>query len=157
MGYTHYWERDVSKSNAEQYGKLALDAKKIVEYAISKDIAIADWGGEVLNGDEWNEGRFAFNGYRAESHESFIWQAQVAEPSYMTNEGYSFDFCKTAYKPYDCVVTAILCRAKYHYGDSVKISSDGNWADWQSGRDLYEEVFGVAPTNPMTETADENY
>ena len=153
MGYTHYWERDVSKNSAEHYGKLALDAKKIVEYAISKDIAIADWGGEVLNGDEWNEGRFAFNGYRIESHESFIWQAQPKEPSYKSNyidEGWSFDFCKTAWKPYDCVVTAILCRAKHYYGDSVRIRSDGEWSDWQAGRDLYEEVFGSEPTNPMS-------
>jgi len=157
MGYTHYWERNVSVENKEQYGKLALDAKKIVEFAKAKGIKIADWEGETLDGDEWTESRFDLNGYRDESHESFIWQAIVREPSFMPNEGWSFDFCKTAHKPYDCVVTAILCRAKYHYGESVKISSDGRWADWQTGRDLYEEVFGSEPANPMSETADTNY
>lgn len=153
MGYTHYWERNVSVENKEQYGKLALDAKKIVEFAKAKGIKIADWEGQILDGNEWTESRFDLNGYRDESHETFIWQAQVAEPSFMPNEGYSFDFCKTARKPYDCVVTAILCRAKYHYGDSIKISSDGYWADWKSGRDLYEEVFGESAECPFDEVS----
>ena len=88
-----------------------------------------------------------------ESNESFIWKAIVREPSFMPNDGWSFDFCKTAWKPYDCVVTAILCRAKYHYGDSIKVSSDGYWSDWQTGRDLYEEVFGESAECPFSEVS----
>ena len=149
MGYTHYWERKVSDDTKIQYGKLALDAKKIVDYARTHGVSIGNWDGEILNGDEWSESRFDFNGYRDEAHETFVWQAVVGEPTYMNNDGYSFDFCKTAWKPYDKIVTAILCRAKYHYGNSIKISSDGSWDEWTSGRDLYEEIFGEAAECPF--------
>ena len=56
--------------------------------------------------------------------------------------------CKTAYKPYDMVVTAILIRAtqllgrEYMEGNGCKeISSDGDWDEWVSGRRLVKRVF----------------
>ena len=66
----------------------------------------------------------------------------MGEPTY-------FNFCKTAYKPYDAVVTAILIRAKVIYGDSVQIRSDGDWSEWQSGRDLHEKAFGEVADCPF--------
>jgi hypothetical protein len=60
-----------------------------------------------------------------------------------------FEFCKTAYKPYDAVVTAVLIRAKEIYGTVVEIYSDGNWDEWRAGRDLYERVFGEVAKCPF--------
>ena len=52
-------------------------------------------------------------------------------------------------KPYDAVVTAILIRAKSIYGSCVEISSDGDWSEWQAGREMYETVFGEVAECPF--------
>jgi len=44
--------------------------------------------------------------------------------------GRYFDFCKTAYKPYDLAVTAALVIAKHHLGDAILVSSDGEARHW---------------------------
>ena len=56
-----------------------------------------------------------------------------------------FDFTKTAYKPYDMVVTASLLLLKKELGEGVEITSDGELADWKSGVLLYETVFNEQP------------
>jgi hypothetical protein len=64
-----------------------------------------------------------------------------------------FNFCKTAAKPYDSVVTACLLVARDHFSSSVlSIDSDGSWAagDWQQGIDRYSKVLGRRPHNPMS-------
>ena len=50
-------------------------------------------------------------------------------------------YCKTARKPYDETVTAILIRAKVRAGSAIKISSDGDWYEWQAGRELVARVW----------------
>lgn len=50
-------------------------------------------------------------------------------------------YCKTARKPYDETVTAILIRAKVRAGSAINISSDGDWREWEDGRDLVERVW----------------
>jgi hypothetical protein len=50
------------------------------------------------------------------------------------------------------VVTAVLIRAKAHYGDGIRIHSDGSWDDWSGGRALVRMVFGdEADVNPLEE------
>jgi hypothetical protein len=91
---------------------------------------------------------FALNGVGEEAHESFRWTSEVTrEP---VDGEWVFDFTKTAYKPYDAVVTAILIRAKHIYGDAVRVESDGSWDDWTMGRNLYELTFGMAPESPFS-------
>jgi len=120
MGYTHYVRRPVKNAgSAYFYGKLALDAKAIVDYANANGIRIRDAFGE-------------------------------GEASFGEFESHYFSFCKTAMRPYDAVVTAILIRAKTIYGSCAIISSDGDWeTDWQEGRRLYEAVFGEVAPCPM--------
>ena len=69
-------------------------------------------------------------------HETFIFAKTLDE----------FNFCKTAGKPYDMVVTASLIFAKKILGDALTIKSDGNWDDWDGGRLLYESTFDEIPT-----------
>jgi hypothetical protein len=76
-----------------------------------------------------------FNGVGADSHESF----------YVSADGVDFNFCKTAQKPYDIAVTASLIHAKKVFGDKIKISSDGDWSDWDGGKLLYETVYDIQP------------
>jgi hypothetical protein len=69
-----------------------------------------------------------------------------------------FAFTKTAYRPYDLAVNAFLVIAKHHLGDKIRVSSDGEIANWVEGIELcriylgYEENYrfsegeGLVPT-----------
>jgi len=151
MGYTHYWYRQLASRDQphikESYGALALDIKRICTAVRFLGIELGDAHGEGK--PEFTESRVAFNGVGEESHESFVWVARVEQRNHDKGEPSIFDFCKTAQKPYDAVVTASLIRAKYYYGDEVDIKSDGDWSDWKAGRDLYQLAFGEVASNPM--------
>lgn len=167
MGYTHYWKRPKNNSgSAYMFGQLALDAKKIIEQAEQDGIRIRNGHGE--GEPDFNEASFSINGdamgTRTEAsgalapadlaHETFYWEGIPTIQEWRKDEPMTFDFCKTAYKPYDVVVTAILIRAKYIYGSCVEVSSDGDWESihWAYGRELYERVFGEVAECPF-ETA----
>ena len=156
MGYTHYVERPVKNAgSAYMFGKLALDAKKLCDYANANGIRIRN--GEGLGEPEFTEFNFSINGDaegfsedgRDLAHETFYWVGIPTHPKHREGEPEFFCFCKTAYKPYDAVITAILIRAKVIYGSCVSISSDGNWQDWQAGRELYERVFSEVAECPF--------
>jgi hypothetical protein len=155
MGYTHYNIRDNrNKGSAYFYGKLALDAKAIIAEAERMGITIRGYDGE--GEPEFTEAFFRFNGNAetGEDYETFAWEALPTQQEWEAKSGHGqphdiFDFCKTAHKPYDAVVTAVLIRAKVIYGKLVKVRSDGNWSDWQDGRKIYEAVFGEVAPCPM--------
>jgi hypothetical protein len=72
-------------------------------------------------------------------------------------KGLRWAFCKTARKPYDAAVGAVLIRAKAIFGNAADISSDGrfddesdDYATWAGARRLYRSVFGEEGTSPMT-------
>ncbi len=174
MGYTHYWRRPRNNSGTpEMFGRLALDTKKIINQAEYEGIRIRNgWGGEV---PDFNEAFFGINGDasavdgygRDLAHEGFVWEAVPTFKAWQQNEPESFDFCKTAYKPYDAVITAVLIRAKVIYGDCVSVSSDGDWdlnesrsnpdfntdGSWVKGRELYERVFGEVAACPFARSS----
>lgn len=145
MGYTHYFTKTAAdRDDSLRFEMFARGARTIIEYATTYDnIQIADAMGGDLGKWEISDEVVAFNGYGADSHESFHWDAK----------GSGFNFCKTAYKPYDAVVTACLIHLKDVYGDLVDIGSDGSWADWQDGARLYRNATGLTAENPMKETA----
>jgi hypothetical protein len=126
MGYTHYWVLTEEPSR-EKFVEFAEGVKQIVETAKDAGIAIAD--------EEYRDTLIVFNGVGADSHESF----------YVSADGVDFNFCKTAQKPYDIAVTASLIHAKKVFGDKIKISSDGDWSDWDGGKLLYETVYDIQP------------
>ena len=155
MGYTHYVTRPVKNAgSASFYGKLALDAKKLCDYANANGIRIRNGAGE--GEPEFTEFYFSINGDASHyvegrdlAHETLYWAGVPTHPKHREGESNYFNFCKTAMKPYDAVVTAILIRAKSIYGSCVEISSDGGWGDWQAGRDLYQQVFGEVAECPF--------
>lgn len=157
MGYTHYVTRPTNNAgSAYFFGKLALDAKKICDHANASGLRIRNGNGE--GEPEFTEFYFAINGDAShyvegvdQAHETFHWAGIPTQPDWRKGEKNYFDFCKTAMKPYDAVVTAILIRAKTIYGSCVEISSDGGWSDWKKGRELYETVFGEVAECPFSE------
>jgi hypothetical protein len=156
MGYTHYVSRPMNNAgSAYMFGKLGLDVKAICDYAQENGIALGDAFGAPNTQPVCTEGYFAFNGVSDENgdngHESFWWDAIPTQPEWRKDEPDHFSFCKTAYKPYDAVVTASLIRAKVIYGSCIRVSSDGSWDEWKAGREMYEAVFGEIAPNPMSE------
>lgn len=76
------------------------------------------------------------------SHETFkierIYQPYENENSYQSKY---FNFCKTAYKPYDIAVTACLIALKHYLKSDVLINSDGDLNDWQDGALICDKLF----------------
>jgi hypothetical protein len=118
MGYTHYFPQTRDFTDAEwDEIKAAADMLAIPGLAFGwdgrgkpeiSDIRIS------LNGD-------AKNGY---DHETFEIRKEKIE---------SFTFCKTAQKPYDMIVVAILCVCHGIAPGALDISSDGEPQDWFPG------------------------
>ncbi len=50
-------------------------------------------------------------------------------------------FCKTAYRPYDLAVTAVLIALKHHFPKS-QVRSDGEDKDWIDGKILCHNLLG---------------
>jgi hypothetical protein len=130
MGYTHHWTIK-EPIDADAFNKLQEGIKAIIETAQDAGIAIDD---------ESTDGTIAFNGVGANAHETFV--IQVGDTGY--------DFCKTAEKPYDAVVTASLILLKKELGAEVEITSDGGWHRWESGQLLYETVFDIQPESVLS-------
>ena len=72
------------------------------------------------------------------SYESFIldrvlkpekWQEPDEESRY-------FDSCKTAFRPYDWLVTATLLIIKHHFAQDVKVRTDGEDEHWHDAKML---------------------
>lgn len=131
------------------YGKLALDAQAICEYAEENGIPLANGNAEAETEPEFTESHFSLNGLDDDGHETMYWAGIPTQPEYRKDSSDYFEFCKTAAKPYDAVVTAILIRAKVIYGSCVSVRSDGDWQEWLAGRVIYEAVFGEPAPNPL--------
>ncbi len=68
------------------------------------------------------------------SHESFVFENVPTE----------FDFCKTARKPYDLVVCAVLIQARILHPRGVTLSTDGVAEDWLPALEFHNRVVGSA-------------
>ena len=159
MGYTQYWYRKESLSNGwknfindvqELYTNLPLVSywgeKK---FRTNQKLEISGWNGE---GDPiFNEDEVKFNGRGALAHETFkLSRILLTTETYsFDKDGYYFDFCKTARKPYDIFVTAVLLLAKKHFNKNIKISSDGDWDDWEEGKRILKSVLNYEFKNPI--------
>lgn len=121
MGYTHHW------NNVNLTDELVEDAVAIVH---STDVELTDDDGY---GDPAivSFAELKFNGIDEDGHETFWLRADA--------DG---DFCKTAEKPYDIVVSAVLTAVILQ--DAGYVASDGTMQDegWQAGMKFYEQATG---------------
>ena len=78
------------------------------------------------------------------AHETFSLEQKMHPESWQKpdEQGRYFNFCKTAYKPYDLAVTVALVIAKHYLGDAIEVSSDGEMKDWQDAKDICEHFLG---------------
>ena len=117
MGYTNYWYQRKSFTNEEW-------SKVLDEYDYLKDIL-----GDVIV-DETKEPfsvkAIVFNGNpkNNQDHETFILHKEAqTEPDY-EGQDITFNFCKTAQKPYDVAVWHLISFAHYNTNAIWKISRD---------------------------------
>ena len=137
MGYTHYFK---SLTPTPEFSECVRD---IVDKAEELGIRVRNGWGE----DEAiiTPTKVAINGDADEhlDHETF----------YLTDIDEGFNFCKTARKPYDSAVVAVLILAIVNEQPGWRnIGSDGTWEDWVDARGgygtpvggvgLYEATFG---------------
>jgi hypothetical protein len=147
MGYTHYWNR------AEQVAltpELLADVRTVLRVVGEQGIPLCfeyDRPGEL---PAVNEELIRFNGQGEDGHETFLFEAHF-QPSYRqeVKPGKLFDFCKTARKPYDLAVCAVLIVLKHHLGDQIEVSSDGDvsgteWSpeEWEPAVKLVQQHLG---------------
>ena len=78
------------------------------------------------------------------SYEGFLVELYMERPSWEDPEpGLVSSGCKTAYRPYDVTITAALIAIKHHFGDDVRVSTDGKDANWDDGRMLVTTACGL--------------
>ena len=162
MGYTHYWRqlRDFTDTEWQELTRLT----KLIT---ADGLGVLAHHPDAINGDEYygekeddvftiDSEQIRFNGIGKDGHETFLitkkkrdlydYEKQDSiQDAYMHHKsgGGVFNFCKTAHKPYDKYVVAVLC-ALYNLSDAPpqsnrsahpmsEITSDGNTEDWTEG------------------------
>lgn len=143
MGYTHYWENKGHKDDQTNFLKVVEEAKllysKLPEHTdtaggYSKELPLKLCGGNGTGEPVISNLEIFFNGDESVGldHETFAVDAHPV----------SFDFCKTARKPYDLMVCAVLISMKKHLVN-FKYSSDGDAEDWAPAQKFYKSVIKV--------------
>lgn len=169
MGYTHYWRE--RKDDGDKAWKRLLDrARKAIKLADVKiQYDYTDWDGlerKASSPPQIDYRAIRFNGIGEDGHETFR----------LDRAGESFTFCKTAQKPYDLLVTAILTIAQEELG--LDVTSDGAMRaerydgdgfiesvsaecmatmyvrDWKAGQDLAEKTRSVAEDDAPPQQGD---
>jgi hypothetical protein len=147
MGYTHYWTRP--KTIPVMKFSLWTEDVRAILLATHDKIAICGPMGNgppVIRSDE-----VALNGTEEGdlAHDTFqVPRVFLSEPGSIVGPRRPCgDFTKTERKPYDLVVVASLIRLKLHV-PKVRLSSDGDSADWGRGVDLCTQVFGEGHETP---------
>lgn len=128
MGYTHYY--GPTKFSPKQFALVVKASAQVIEI-VTEEMKIplpfeCDQPDKAAQcGDE----TVRFNGLDENGHETFI---------LIANDRWSF--CKTAMKPYDIAVVAILCLAEHYGGAGQSVSSDGDADDWAEGLALAQRI-----------------
>lgn len=143
MGYTHYWDlKNPTSKTKQQFIDVMMDVEMIMNslpkfstsaggHYKSYPLVLRNGLGEgvpVITSQE-----IIFNGDGSEGldHETFIFS--------FVNPDDQSGFCKTARKPYDLVVCAVLISLANRV-DGFECSSDGDWEDWEDCLKFYKEV-----------------
>ena len=148
MGYTHYWYQ--KEIPAERWPLIAADARKLIDAAQKDGIKLLLEYNDPRSRPQINDEIIRFNGAGGEGHETFL-LVRDQDPG---RRGDGFAFTKTANKPYDRVVCAILARARHHAPDYIRVSSDGDERDWHDHLAWAAKVLGEPVAFPVT--ADED-
>lgn len=111
MGYTHYWKNNAIESS--DWKRIVEGVKKIANSSVA--LVEIEFGADYIK----------LNGVEGEDYEDFFLSAKPT----------GFEFCKTARRPYDEIVVAILMMVE-NIVPGFSWSSDGDPEDHQDGLNL---------------------
>lgn len=82
------------------------------------------------------------------SYESVIFDRDEEAQSWQEPEDGDlyFNFCKTAFRPYDVAVTCFLLIAIHHMGNRIKVSTDGDFDGWADAMQICYAYLGYKLT-----------
>lgn len=121
MGYTHYFN-NVPTTN-EQWNSFTTDVQTVIDNTkIPLNIVI-------------NKDYLKINGLADDIHEDL----------FIRRDSDKWGFCKTARKPYDEIVCAVLLIYSHYVGPEVDLGSDGDLDDygWSKARDIVRRLFNI--------------
>ncbi len=125
MGYTHYW--DHVEVNDQQWREFTDKVKSIYKLNRLTDPAIIQFEDDDSRPPVADQDLVRFNGIDDDGHETFL----------IDKSGASRAFCKTAQKPYDAFVVAVL-HAAADIITGFTWSSDGDHQDHAMGKKLWK-------------------
>ena len=147
MGYTHYWRFTKNPKDIKDGDKKFKKAVELLKKCLAKVPAELDVpyygkntfklaGGNGTGEPIFTDTKVCFNGFDGDedlSHETCY--LALDNP-----DGWEFDFCKTAEKPYDVAVCLTLLCFKKVFGDDFNWSSDGNGSNfgWKLAHSIFD-------------------
>lgn len=134
MGYTHYWDHLESFTDTE-WEVITDKIRSVVNWCEGNGIPLR-YEYDVDAPAQINDSEIRFNGEEQDGHETFMIKKVSSK---------NWDFCKTAGKPYDIAVGC--CLIILNHPNKFKLSSDGDYDDWQDVIEVYEKIFGEKPVN----------
>jgi hypothetical protein len=142
LGYTQYW-KPTGEFTTNQFAELRLNAAKIIEVAKQLPYKIG------IDTDGSNDTTISINGCVLNKDPEEIDEYELEELTHETFELFAnhvstFNFCKTARKPYDIVVVACLIAAEaaaVKAGFTMNLSTDGEIENWQKGMELFAQAL----------------
>jgi len=139
VGYTHYWYRPI-KTEIDQptWDAICEDARTLI--AATTYRVVLDY--DLPISPRTDKDLIRFNGLGDLGHETF-YLPRVTEPQvdWRLDKREVFAFCKTAYKPYDELVCAVLAVIAERC-PAVKVSSDGQAVEWEPAMQWASEKLG---------------
>ncbi len=137
MGYSHYWD---VKPGAYEASAFSTFVARVGDVLGAATVSIA--GPDGNGSPQLTDDLVSLNGAADEMCETlYIPRVVVAED----DPARVFNSCKTAWQPYDVVVTAILLLYRHQFPESVALSSDGEPEEWEPGCNLVKTACGFAP------------
>ncbi|MEI8194292.1 MAG: hypothetical protein WCI73_00125 [Phycisphaerae bacterium] len=133
MGHTNYWSR-IAELPVKEFAAAVKDCKKMMKQ-LGVPLAGRDGTGPAI----FRAQEIAFNGQAPNNYETFSVPRAITP---RTGESKSFQFCKTAHRPYDLCVQVALIVLKHHLGKAIEVSSDGEEADWEPARIACQKWLG---------------
>lgn len=146
MGYTHYLTipktkpvKGTAERNEKRYQLAIKDCQRIIRRYSKLNGGLSGFTAHTRVG---KYGGIEVNGSRENGHETFILREHFRDNP-------DFTFCKTARKPYDAVVVACLTVLQHRLKGAVKVASDGDAKDWETGVAIAKRVTKLKLTNPF--------
>jgi len=142
MGYTHHW--NLPEIDEETWAKIQAASEEVIAEVPNLQYEFNNPEPPLVDSDY-----IRFNGHGPAGHETFFLERDGLR---------GFNFCKTARKPYDEAVTAVLCIVGHHLTkegtlkDPYYISSDGYFSEW-TGRELATRALGEGLAFALEEEA----